>query len=319
MRTARDIPPGSIVHVISRFADHRWFLGHEDERATYRRMFTHAMRQSDWRTFASCLMSTHIHHGMIAGEQDLEEWAKSVHSPFAQWMNMRHDRIGQVFSDRPQSIVVEPSNAPALIAYIHNNPVVAGLVDRARDSTWSTHRAVLGLDPAPPWLDVPLTLELAGCPADPNAFDDYVHARVGDKTCDPPEMKRLRRLIREYGPYEVATPCLVADGKHVIPIVARPFGVVRPELDRIIREVARAAGVTTDDIRSRYARKITTARAIVMLVAGAYGIPLSDMAALLGITRQRASQLAHLELDDDSRATVRRVVELLQRPRARRG
>ena len=315
MRTARDVPPGSIVHVISRFTDHRWFLGHEEERATYRRMFAHAMRQSDWRTFASCLMSTHIHHGMIAGEQDLEEWAKSVHSNFAQWLNLRHNRIGQVFADRPQTIIVEPANAPALIAYIHNNPVVAGLVNRARDSTWSTHRAVLGLDPPPPWLNIELTLELAGCPANPDAFDAYVHERVGDKTCDPPEMQRLRRLIRAFGPYEVASPILCADGQHVVPIVSRPFGVVRPELDRILREVARASGVSAEDLVSRYARKITTARAIVMHVAGAFGIPLSDIAARLGITRQRASQLAHIELDDDSRATIRRVVEFLQRPR----
>src|ERR1044071_6465596 len=228
MRTARDVSPGSIVHVISRFTDHRWFLGHEEERATYRRMFAHAMRQSDWRTFASCLMSTHVHHAMIAGEEDLEDWAKSVHSPFAQWLNMRHDRIGQVFADRPQTIIIDPQNTPLLTAYIHNNPVVAGVVDRARDSTWSTHRAFLGLDRPPRWLDVNFALELAGSPGKPDVFDAYVNERLEDKTIDIPDLTALRRIIRGLGPLNLATPRHHATFKG-IPIVGRPFAFVRPD------------------------------------------------------------------------------------------
>ena len=40
----------------------------------------------------------------------------------------------------------------ALLRYVHNNPVRADLVDRASDSSWSSHQAYLGLSPCPSWL-----------------------------------------------------------------------------------------------------------------------------------------------------------------------
>ena len=39
-----------------------------------------------------------------------------------------------------------------LIRYVHNNPVRAGVVERASESDWSSHRAYLGLAPTPDWL-----------------------------------------------------------------------------------------------------------------------------------------------------------------------
>ena len=40
----------------------------------------------------------------------------------------------------------------SLLRYVHNNPVRAGVVDRASDSNWSSHRAYLGLEESPKWL-----------------------------------------------------------------------------------------------------------------------------------------------------------------------
>jgi hypothetical protein len=39
-----------------------------------------------------------------------------------------------------------------LIRYVHNNPVRAGVVARASESGWSSHRAYLGLASCPSWL-----------------------------------------------------------------------------------------------------------------------------------------------------------------------
>jgi hypothetical protein len=40
----------------------------------------------------------------------------------------------------------------SLLRYVHNNPVRAGIVERASESSWSSHRAYLGLEFCPPWL-----------------------------------------------------------------------------------------------------------------------------------------------------------------------
>ena len=89
-------------------------------------------------------MSNHIHVAMIAGAAPLESWAKRVHSPFATWMNRQRGRLGPLIADRPKDIAVPDDRVPHLIAYIHNNPVRAGIVERAVGSVWTSHLAYTG-------------------------------------------------------------------------------------------------------------------------------------------------------------------------------
>ncbi len=86
-----------------------------------------------------------------------------VHGPFAEWINERLERIGPVFM-RPKVHAVQPNGVGRLIAYIHRNPVRAGIVPHPSDSDWTSHRAYLRPDSAPPWLDVSKGLELSGFP-----------------------------------------------------------------------------------------------------------------------------------------------------------
>src|SRR5207247_1121504 len=92
---------------------------------------------------------------------------------------------------------------------------------------------------------------------------------------------------------------------------------VRPAPARLLAEVARASGVAITDLLQRYSPKITVARAILARVAGAYSVSLTELAALLAISRHRASQLAQHDLDDDARAAVRRIVDRLVGPQLR--
>ena len=105
--------------------------------------------------------------------------------------------------------------AGALTAYVHNNPVRFGLVREASASTWTSHRAWMGLEPPPPWLAVDRGLLLSGfdSSADGRAqFDACVRAR----SKDPSDLKfsanlqRARRRIRaRMGlPIEIASPPL---------------------------------------------------------------------------------------------------------------
>jgi hypothetical protein len=77
-------------------------------------------------------------------------------------INRSRERIGAVFARGPKAIPVAEGGVARLIGYIHCNPVRAGIVDDPSQSTWTSHRAYLGLDAAPKWLDIDLGLELAG-------------------------------------------------------------------------------------------------------------------------------------------------------------
>ncbi|NVB81721.1 MAG: hypothetical protein HOV81_25225, partial [Kofleriaceae bacterium] len=58
--------------------DREWFLTSDNERRYYLQLLARALRQTDWRCVAYCLMSNHLHFAMIAGEKNLESWAKKV-------------------------------------------------------------------------------------------------------------------------------------------------------------------------------------------------------------------------------------------------
>jgi hypothetical protein len=108
-------------------------------------------------------MSNHTHLVVRAGREDLSRLLKPINAGFAVWLNRKRNRQGPVFSSRYKSILVdEEEYLLQLIRYVHNNPVRAGLVRNAWDSDWSSHRAYLGLDEAPDWLNIGYVLSMFG-------------------------------------------------------------------------------------------------------------------------------------------------------------
>ena len=147
--------------MISRFVASQWFVCDAHTRRTYLGLLGESLERTDWRCFAYAIMSNHIHLGVIAGYESLADWTRAVNRPFAEWMNVRHARIGAVFL-RPTALEVAPRGIGTLIAYIHCNPVRAGVVQRALDSDWTSHRAYAGRVEPPGWLDLDAAARLAG-------------------------------------------------------------------------------------------------------------------------------------------------------------
>jgi hypothetical protein len=99
--------------------------------------------------------------GILAGAQPLAEWMRPLHTTFAEWLNERRDRVGGVFVKGPNTIEYQPEGVRSLIAYVHQNPVRAGIVHDAAGSDWTSHRAYAGTAHKPSWLDVGCGLVLA--------------------------------------------------------------------------------------------------------------------------------------------------------------
>ena len=161
-RTPNIIEPGSVYHLIWRFVAREWFIQTHEERITYLLELGTQIRRTSWRCFSYAIMSNHVHLGVLAGEEPVASWARAAHTNFALWMNGRHQRIGAVFVRGPNVIKLEPERIAPSIAYIHCNPVRAGLVSDPAHSDWTSHRKYLGLTSLPSWVDVGLGLELAG-------------------------------------------------------------------------------------------------------------------------------------------------------------
>ncbi len=96
-------------------------------------------------------------------------------------LNTAFDRIGCVFVRGPKQIEVPTANVGRVVAYIHNNPVRAGVVTHAEASTWTSHRAYVGLVDTPGWLHTSLGLQLAGMAAE--SFGTFVAGNHDEFDC----------------------------------------------------------------------------------------------------------------------------------------
>lgn len=100
------------------------------------------------------LMGNHFHLLLSTPRGNLAEAMGFLQSRYARHLNCVHAWDGPVFRGRYQNRIVEDEPYwRHLLAYVHLNPVRAHLVGSPEDATWTSHRAYLGLERRPDWLD----------------------------------------------------------------------------------------------------------------------------------------------------------------------
>ena len=274
-RTPRLIVPGLVYHLISRFVDHEWFITDERQRAQYLELFGRAIQKSDWRCIGFGVMSSHTHTSVVAGKQSLASWIRRAHAPFADTVNKERERIGPVFVRGPRAFETAAADVARLVAYIHNNPVRANVVATAASSSWTSHRAYLGLENPPPWLDVQLGLRLCGFD-DSHTFDQFVNLHPSD-----PAREALER-----DPMGVDESALF----HEAVLDRHSRNRDWPSAHAVVEETALELGVSLARIRSR--RRSATeqlAREVAVHCASAVGITGVAIAAALELSQSGAS------------------------------
>ena len=132
---------------------------------------------------AYCLMDNHYHALLQDEEGRLSRAMQHVDGVFTQWYNRRHNSDGSLMRGRYRSRVVQEEDYVAeVVRYIHCNPIGPGLVERAGDYQWSSHRLYLNGEKHP-WCRYETVLDLMGFDLGDHtqSFDDFVHERVDDK------------------------------------------------------------------------------------------------------------------------------------------
>jgi len=95
---------------------------------------------------AYCLMDNHYHLFIKTTKPNLSQGIHYLNSSFTNWFRNKHQIIGPVFQGRFKSILVDADNyALVLSAYIHLNPLRAGIVRQLEDYPWSSYLDYLNL------------------------------------------------------------------------------------------------------------------------------------------------------------------------------
>ena len=105
------------------------------------------------RIFAYCMMSNHVHLLVKEESDNLSTLIKRIGGSYAQYYNVKYQRVGHLFQDRFRS---EPVNTMeyfvTLLRYIHQNPVKAKIVPSPRDYLWSSFHEYSGTSTSLPRL-----------------------------------------------------------------------------------------------------------------------------------------------------------------------
>jgi len=95
--------------------------------------------------YAYCLMSNHIHLVLKEESDSLSNIMKRINISYALYFNTKYERVGHLFQDRYLSEPIESEDyLLAVIRYVHNNPVKAGIVKLPERYRWSSYREYLG-------------------------------------------------------------------------------------------------------------------------------------------------------------------------------
>lgn len=308
-RRLRTIRPGVVYHLIARFVAGEWFVKDDDDRDTYLRLLGRSLAETDWRCLAYAIMSNHIHLAVIAGAMQLAAWIRMVHSPFAEYVNRRDGRIGAVFTRGPSDHEVHRDGIATVIAYIHNNPVRAGVVPRARDSRWTSHAAYMGIAPAPPWLDIGEGLTRMEF-LDRHDFERWVDTRPNER--EVLELRDVRREARRHGAIELGSP-VVGDGAGIeVPLLARSCANLRVDPREVVRITAEEVGVSLTELCSRRRTPpVLLGREVAVRAADELGICGVDIAASLAVSGQAITAIRRRSVDTATTALAARVARRL--------
>ena len=95
--------------------------------------------------YSYCLMPNHFHFFIRVNVQEpFEKGIKNFFISYSKAINKKYDRVGSLFQGRYKvSEITSESYFTRIITYIHQNPLVAGLVKNMEDYKYSSYPAYL--------------------------------------------------------------------------------------------------------------------------------------------------------------------------------
>ena len=147
-RQARLDAPGTLHHVILRGIEKRRIVADDEDRQNFVTRLGDLAKETDTRINAWSLMTNHAHLLLRSGPSGLPRFMRRFLTGYAVTYNLRHLRHGHLFQNRYHSIVCdEEVYFRELTRYIHLNPLRAHLVSSLSELEgypWCGHSVLMG-------------------------------------------------------------------------------------------------------------------------------------------------------------------------------
>lgn len=126
-------------HITALGNDHQDIFLDDEDRLFYLELLETAIKEYAFEVAAWCLMRNHIH--MLARFEGLnmDRAMFLIQGRYSKHFNKRHDRSGHLFERRYNNeVVTSVGYLHEAGRYIHQNPVVEGIVEQPEDYRWSS-------------------------------------------------------------------------------------------------------------------------------------------------------------------------------------
>jgi REP element-mobilizing transposase RayT len=134
--------PGAVFHLTARLQNREpLFAGIE---GVVVRICQEATQRSDAELLAYAVMPNHLHLLLHQGRRPLSHYMQPLLRRVALLVHRRHSRDGHVFERRfRHAVCADPDYFRNAVAYVHLNPLRAGLCADPAEYQWTSHRAYL--------------------------------------------------------------------------------------------------------------------------------------------------------------------------------
>lgn len=299
---------GTYHHITARGVNRSAVFLDDQDRRQFLALLSEAHQRFGCRIVAFCLMTNHIHITMRDDDGKLSKTLHWLNGVYAKRFNLRHDRTGHLFERRFWSSMLDSdAYLTTCAAYVHRNPVEAGMVENPEDYRWSSYPSYLGLRSTPQFLDTGLLLDYYG------GDIAQLHAHTGEVLGQAGVASQLRAqnppMLLSEDPTKQATASSLP---------ARTIVDARPEvsLATTLEACAAVAGVTLEQLETGTPGRRDHARGLAAYVAHRHaGHSLSDIASKLGLRSTAAVSMLHrrfaASLDDETKRMLREALERL--------
>jgi REP element-mobilizing transposase RayT len=264
---------GARHHVMNRGASRRPIFFNDNTRALFVDLLGELPERYGIAIHGFVLMSNHFHLMVESNGRGLSRALGYLQSQYSRRVNLPRGADGSLYRGRFQNRLAHlDDHWTYLLAYLHLNPVRAGMVAHVDRYDWSSHSFYDGSLPEPEWLTTAGLLEkLGGASGYRRFIEDVVQGRR-------PEPESLAQVLFDE-PFHFPAP----------PREPEPAGAA---IARAIEQVALVSGATLKQMRTpRRGRKGNPARAVALywLVRRA-GLSVSRAARYLRMSESSASQ-----------------------------
>jgi len=143
-----DLYPGYYFHIFNRSNNNEIVFKEAENFLYFLKKYRHYLDDLI-TTLAYCLMPTHFHFLVYISSEDVERIQQNIGvllSSYAKAINKRYKRHGSLFQSHTKAVLIKNEKHLLLaVAYIHQNPVHAGIVKMPEEWTYSSYRDYIGI------------------------------------------------------------------------------------------------------------------------------------------------------------------------------